>query len=173
MTEPFDLAAGEARLAQLQDDETTAAWRSTVDAAAPGFDRWIVGAVFGGTYEREGLSLRDRQLLTIGALTALGGVDPQLRGHLTTARRVGMTAQEVAEALVHLVPYVGLPRVIAALRLLPPTTGPSPDDKSPSDAVLDVHHDQRLSGESDESGGTDETVDTNRTSETNPAGTPR
>lgn len=160
MTEPFDLAAGEARLAQLQDDETAAAWRSTVDAAAPGFDRWIVGAVFGGTYERDGLSLRDRQLLTIGALTALGGVDPQLRGHLTTARRVGMTADEVAEALVHLVPYVGLPRVMAALRLLPPTTGTPSDDESPSDAVPDEHHDHRPSGEPGESAGTSETADT-------------
>lgn len=115
----FDVAAGRARLAELQDEATTTAWRATVDAAAPGFDEWIVGAVFGGTYQREGLTSRDRQLLIIGALTALGGVDPQLAGHFTTSRRIGMSREEISEALVHLVPYVGLPRVMAALRLVP------------------------------------------------------
>ncbi|SMG36596.1 carboxymuconolactone decarboxylase family protein [Agreia pratensis] len=122
----FDLAAGRERLAELQDEATTAAWRSTVDSAAPGFDEWIVGAIFGGTYQRQHLTSRDRQLLIIGALTALGGVDPQLSGHFETSRRIGMTRDEIAEALVHLVPYVGLPRALAALRLLPaaPTSQP-------------------------------------------------
>jgi 4-carboxymuconolactone decarboxylase len=115
----FDVAAGRERLAELQDEATTAGWRATVDAAAPGFDEWIVGAVFGGTYQRDGLTPRDRQLLIIGALTALGGVDPQLAGHFETCRRIGMPREEIAEALVHLVPYVGLPRVLAALRLVP------------------------------------------------------
>jgi len=121
----FDLAAGRDRLAELQDETTTAGWRGTVAAAAPGFDEWIVGAVFGGTYQRDGLTARDRQLLIIGALTALGGVDPQLSGHFSTSLRIGMTSEEIAEAVVHLVPYVGLPRALAALRLLPgPPRGP-------------------------------------------------
>jgi 4-carboxymuconolactone decarboxylase len=129
MTQMFDEAAGRERLGELQDEATTAGWRATVDAAAPGFDDWIVRAVFGGTYQRQGLTARDRQMLIIGALTALGGVDPQLSGHFETSRRIGMSREEIAEALVHLVPYVGLPRVLAALRLVPdassvePTTG--------------------------------------------------
>lgn len=113
---PFDPVAGTATLAELQDAATTRAWRTTVDATAPGFDEWIVGAVFGGTYQRGDLSLRDRQLLTLGALAALGGVDPQLEGHVVTCLRIGMTTYEVAEAFVHLAPYVGLPRTLAALR---------------------------------------------------------
>ncbi|HWK92747.1 MAG TPA: carboxymuconolactone decarboxylase family protein [Luteimicrobium sp.] len=114
----FDVDAGQRTLAQLQDAATTQGWRDTVAAGAPGFDEWIVGAVFGGTYQRPGLELRDRQLLNLAALTALGGVDPQLDGHLRTCLRIGMADGEVAEALVHLVPYVGLPRVLAALRRL-------------------------------------------------------
>ena len=128
MERVFDAVAGRERLAELQDEATIAGWRQTVDAAAPGFDEWIVGAVFGGTYQREGLSPRDRQLLIIGALTALGGVEPQLVGHFETSHRIGMSRAEIAEALVHLVPYVGLPRVMAALRLIPQ----SPDVKSPA-----------------------------------------
>lgn len=119
MGQIFDLAAGSETLAKLQDAETTAAWRETVNAAAPGFDDWIIGAVFGGSYQRAGLSARDRQLLIIGALAALGGVEPQLSGHLRTSLKIGMQRSEIAEALVHLVPYIGLPRGLAALRLLP------------------------------------------------------
>lgn len=78
---------------------------------------WVVSAVFGGTYQREGLSLRDRRLINLGALTALGGVDPQLAGHVHTSMRVGMSEQEVIEALVHLPSYVGLPKALAALRV--------------------------------------------------------
>jgi len=121
MSTPFDLASGQKLLIELQDDATTRAWRATVSESVPGFDEWIVGAVFGGTYQRPGLSLRDRQLLTIGALTALGGVEPQLSGQFVSSVKIGMTREEIAESLVHLVPYVGLPRVMAALRLLPAT----------------------------------------------------
>lgn len=130
MNRVFDVDAGRERLAELQDEATTAGWRATVDASAPGFDEWIVGAVFGGTYQRAGLTPRDRQLLIIGALTALGGVDPQLTGHFETSRRIGMTREEIAEALIHLVPYVGLPRVLAALRLVPGASAaqPTPDE---------------------------------------------
>ncbi|CAD6001724.1 carboxymuconolactone decarboxylase family protein [Agreia sp. COWG] len=119
MNDSFDLAAGAARLRSLQDDATTTAWRETIDAAAPGFDEWIVGAVFGGTYERGALSSRDRQLLILGALSSMGGVDPQLVGQIVTSIRVGMVRSEVAECFVHLVPYIGLPRALAALRLVP------------------------------------------------------
>lgn len=130
MDRVFDVAAGRERLAELQDAATTAGWRRTVDAAAPGFDEWIVGAVFGGTYQRGGLTPRDRQMLIIGALAALGGVDPQLTGHFETSRRIGMTREEITEALVHLVPYVGLPRVLAALRLVPAASADNPAAES-------------------------------------------
>ncbi|RHA40736.1 carboxymuconolactone decarboxylase family protein [Cellulomonas rhizosphaerae] len=111
-----DLDAGAATLAALQDPTTTAAWSATADAEAPGFGDWIVRAVFGGTYQRGDLSLRDRQLLNLGALAALGGVDPQLDGHVRTCVRVGLSLEQVADAFVHLAPYVGLPRAMAALR---------------------------------------------------------
>ncbi|MEU9842536.1 carboxymuconolactone decarboxylase family protein, partial [Actinomadura sp. NPDC048032] len=39
--------------------------------------------------QRDGLSLRDRQLLNLAALTTMGGVDPQLAGHVRTCLRLG------------------------------------------------------------------------------------
>jgi 4-carboxymuconolactone decarboxylase len=69
----------------------------SVGAADFGVD--AVGFVYGGVYYRPGLSLRHRQLVTVGALTALGFAAAQLRFHVTAARNVGCSAGELREAL--------------------------------------------------------------------------
>ncbi|GAA2320960.1 carboxymuconolactone decarboxylase family protein [Nonomuraea roseoviolacea subsp. roseoviolacea] len=101
----------------LQDEQTQQAALPGLEHLAPGFADWIVTALFGGTYLREGLSPRDRQLVNLAALTALGAVEPQLAGHVRTSLRVGMTRQEIVEVFVHLAPYVGVPRALAGLRV--------------------------------------------------------
>lgn len=106
-------------VARTQSAEGAAAWKEQLDAFAPGASDWVVGAVFGGTYQREGLDLRDRQMLTMAALAAMGGTEPQLTGHIRTAVDIaGMSKEQVAECFVHLMPYIGVPRVLAAMRCL-------------------------------------------------------
>jgi 4-carboxymuconolactone decarboxylase len=131
----MDADRGQALLDQLQDGETQRQWRGLLGRRAPGLADWVVEAVFGGTYQRGELSLRDRQLLILGALTAFGGVDPQLSGHLRTSLRIGLSQEDLAECFAHLVPYVGLPKALAGLRLL---------DAVP-DAVLDAVPDASVS----------------------------
>ena len=110
---------GEQFIRETQSPEAAAAWKRQLDEYAPGSSDWVVGAVFGGTYQREGLSLRDRQMLNMSALAAMGGTEPQLTGHIRTAVDVaGMTKAEVAECFVHLLPYIGVPKVLAAMRCM-------------------------------------------------------
>src|SRR5918997_3866420 len=97
----------------LQDEGTQQAAFPALESIAPGFADWIVTALFGGTYQREGLSLRVRQLVSLAALATLGGVDPQLKGHVKTSVRIGMTRAEVIEVFVHLAPYIGVPKALA------------------------------------------------------------
>jgi 4-carboxymuconolactone decarboxylase len=113
----LDRDAGYRALDVLQDEGTQQATLPGLERLAPGFADWIVTALFGGTYQREGLSLRDRQLVNLAALCTLGGVDPQLRGHVRTGLRVGMTREEVVEVFVHLAPYIGVPKALAGLRV--------------------------------------------------------
>ncbi|MFI0444513.1 carboxymuconolactone decarboxylase family protein [Actinomadura sp. 6N118] len=113
----LDRDEGYRMLDSLQDEATQQAALPGIEPLAPGFADWIVTALFGGTYLREGLSLRDRQLVNLAALTALGGVDPQLNGHVKTSLRVGMTRQEIIEVFVHLAPYIGVPKALAGLRV--------------------------------------------------------
>ncbi|MFI7667798.1 carboxymuconolactone decarboxylase family protein [Nocardia sp. NPDC049526] len=113
----FDRAEGYRMLDLLQDDATQQAALPGLEQLVPGFADWVVTALFGGTYLRGQLSLRDRQLVNLAALTAIGGVDPQLTGHVKTSLRVGLSRAEILEAFVHLAPYIGVPKALAGLRV--------------------------------------------------------
>ena len=112
----LDREAGYTLLDVLQDEATQNAALPGVERLAPGFTDWIVTALFGGTYQRPALGLRERQIANLAALTALGGVEPQLVGHVKTSERIGMSREEIVEVFVHLAPYVGVPKALAGLR---------------------------------------------------------
>lgn len=113
---PFDRAAGHALLAELAGPGAATALGG-LEALAPGLPDWIVTSLFGGTYQRPGLALRDRQIANLAALTALGAVEPQLADHVRYSRRIGLTEEEITEVIVHLAPYVGVPKALAGLRV--------------------------------------------------------
>ncbi|MDJ0344159.1 carboxymuconolactone decarboxylase family protein [Streptomyces sp. H10-C2] len=113
----IDREAGYRLLGELAGPETIEATLSRLDAIAPGFPDWIVTALFGGTYQREGLALRDRQIANLAALTALGGVEPQLDDHVRNSLRIGIEPREIIEVMVHLAPYIGVPKALAGLRV--------------------------------------------------------
>jgi 4-carboxymuconolactone decarboxylase len=81
---------------------------------APDLGRYVVEFAFGEIYRRPVLDLRQRQLVTISALTTLGGAEPQLEVHINAGLNVGLTAREVVEAILQCIPYVGFPRVLNA-----------------------------------------------------------
>lgn len=112
-----DREAGYRLMGELAGPETVEGTLGRLEALAPGFPDWIVTSLFGGTYQREGLALRDRQIATLAALTALGGVEPQLDDHVRNSLRIGVEAREIVEVMVHLAPYVGLPKALAGLRV--------------------------------------------------------
>ncbi|WP_433750598.1 carboxymuconolactone decarboxylase family protein [Falsibacillus pallidus] len=82
---------------------------------APDLGKYVVEFAFGDIYNREGLDLKQRQLVTITALTVLGGCEPQLKVHLQAGLNVGLTKNEVVEAIMHCAPYAGFPRVLNAI----------------------------------------------------------
>jgi 4-carboxymuconolactone decarboxylase len=82
---------------------------------APDLGRYVVEFAYGDIYQRPALDLRQRQLVTITALTTLGGVEPQLEVHINAGLNVGLTAREIVEAILHCIPYTGFPRVLNAI----------------------------------------------------------
>ena len=84
---------------------------------APGMVHYTDRVLFDEVWERPGLSKRDRSLVTISVLTALGKMD-QLQFHLAYARQNGVTDDELKEALLHLAFYSGWPNGMGATAVL-------------------------------------------------------
>lgn len=81
---------------------------------APDFFRYVAGSAFGMLWARPGLAIRDRSLVTVAQLAALGRLD-ELRAHLAGARNVGITQEELVEVLMQTAVYAGVPAANAAL----------------------------------------------------------
>jgi 4-carboxymuconolactone decarboxylase len=69
--------------------------------------------IYGEVWERPGLSRRDRSLITMAALLALGR-ENQLEGHLARALANGVTRDEISELITHLAFYAGWPAAMTA-----------------------------------------------------------
>ncbi|MEV4620444.1 carboxymuconolactone decarboxylase family protein [Asanoa sp. NPDC049573] len=82
---------------------------------APELGHQVVAWGFGEIYARPGLEPRDRQLVTLGMLTALGGCEPQLDVHVNAALNVGLTPQQIIEVFLHSAVYCGFPRALNAV----------------------------------------------------------
>jgi 4-carboxymuconolactone decarboxylase len=93
------------------------AGQRVVDSLAdisPELGHQVVAWAFGEMYARPALAARDRQLVTLGMLTALGGCEPQLEVHINAALNVGLTPAQITEALLHSAVYCGMPRALNA-----------------------------------------------------------
>lgn len=82
---------------------------------APDLQRWVVEFAFGDVYDRPGLDNKQKVLTTISALVAQG--TPQIGMHVITGLNVGLSPKEIVGCIMHLVPYVGFPRALNALRV--------------------------------------------------------
>ncbi|MCF5053138.1 4-carboxymuconolactone decarboxylase [Pseudomonas syringae] len=70
---------------------------------------------WGSVWNRDGLSLKTRSLITLAALTALK-CPQELKGHVRGALNNGCTVEEIREALLHCAVYAGVPAAIDAFR---------------------------------------------------------
>lgn len=82
---------------------------------APQLADFMISFAFGDVYARTELVPAQRQLVTLGALSAIGGVDPQLEIHIDLALKAGLTQIEIVEALSQIAVYAGFPRALNAV----------------------------------------------------------
>jgi 4-carboxymuconolactone decarboxylase len=79
------------------------------------FQRFITETAWGAVWARPGLDRRTRSLVTIAILAALGREELAL--HLRASRNVGVDPKEIAEALLHVAIYAGIPAANAAFAM--------------------------------------------------------
>lgn len=80
--------------------------------------RYLSANCFGDHYTRDGVDVPTRELLTLAMLIALGGADPQVAGHVRANLDVGNDRATLLAVITQLLPYMGYPRTLNALRAL-------------------------------------------------------
>ena len=96
------------------------------------FQGFITEVAWGSVWARPDLDRRTRSLITIAILAALGRTE-ELALHLRASRNTGATPAEVAEALLHVAVYAGIPAANTAFALAKTTLdAPSPAAGAPA-----------------------------------------
>ncbi|MEU9345251.1 carboxymuconolactone decarboxylase family protein [Streptomyces sp. NPDC048278] len=104
-------AAGERVVAEMLGKEFLAANMKAVqegEGPVPSMGRLALEHVFGDIWTRPGLARRDRSLITLGVLMAQGH-QTEIGNHVVAGRANGLSPEEILEAVLHTVPYIGYP----------------------------------------------------------------
>jgi 4-carboxymuconolactone decarboxylase len=80
--------------------------------------RFLSANCFGDYYTRNGLDLRTRELLTFALLASLGGCEPQVAAHVAGNLAFGNDRALLIATITQLLPYIGYPRTLNALRVI-------------------------------------------------------
>ena len=107
-------ARGTARLAELADEPGGEAFLARMGALGD----YLVDFVFGDVHVREGLTLRERELIITAVLATLGSCDPQVQSHIRAMRAIDVPDTTIEEMIIAISPYAGFPRAINALKVL-------------------------------------------------------
>ena len=86
------------------------------------FQRLLSANCFGDYYTRGGIDVRTRELLTFAMLVSLGGCEPQARGHVAANLNVGNDRAVLLAVVTQLLPFIGYPRTLNALRVIDDVT---------------------------------------------------
>jgi 4-carboxymuconolactone decarboxylase len=97
----------EIRRKVLGDEHVDRAEASKSDFDAD-FQRFITEGAWGSVWARPGLEIRERHLLTLAMLAALGK-EEELAMHIAATRRTGVTMDEIKETFLQVAVYAGVP----------------------------------------------------------------
>ena len=103
------------RRSVLGDDHVDKAEASKTDFDAD-FQEYITNNAWGAVWSRPGLTKRERSLITIALLAALGH-EEELAMHIRATKNTGATEDDVKEVLLHTAVYAGVPVANGAIKI--------------------------------------------------------
>ncbi|MBB6484531.1 MULTISPECIES: 4-carboxymuconolactone decarboxylase [Rhizobium] len=103
------------RRAVLGDGHVDRAQHGVTEFDRP-FQELITEAAWGHVWSRPTLSWRERSIVTIALLAALGQ-DDEVAMHVRATRNTGATRDDVCEALLHVAIYAGVPAANHAIKI--------------------------------------------------------
>ena len=110
--------------ARLWGDETVALSEQFLGSFDSGFERLVNEQLFGAVWNRPGIPIETRSMITIAALIALG-MPQELAIHIKGARTLGISDEQIKEVIVHVAHYAGVPAGVEAVRVFTEATAPN------------------------------------------------
>lgn len=98
----------------MGEDFVAHAFANATDFTRP-IQEHITAKAWGDVWQRPGLELKTRSLITVAMLTALGK-QHELKAHVRGALNNGATSAEIQEVLLHAAVYCGVPTAVDAFR---------------------------------------------------------
>lgn len=84
------------------------------DAFGADFQRFMTEYAWGAVWGREGLTDRERHMITIGILAALGR-ERELEGHLRATANTGVSEGDLSNVFHQVAIYAGVPAALSAV----------------------------------------------------------
>ncbi len=109
----------ETRRAVLGDAHVDAAEANQTEFDAP-FQALITEGAWGSVWSRPHWSKRERSMVTIALLAALG-YDEELAMHVRATRNTGASEADLREAMMHVAIYAGVPAANRAIKIVKQT----------------------------------------------------
>ena len=97
------LAAGKANQTKLVGQPVA----GPIFEFAPAIGEYLQSHLFGAIFERDNLDWQNRELATVGMLSAMPGVEAQLQSHMHMSMNTGLTAGQMQQAVEVLDTRVG------------------------------------------------------------------
>ena len=110
-----DFDAGLATRKQVMGEDFVAHALGNATPFTLPMQHYITKNAWGDVWQRPGLDLKTRSLITVAMLTALGK-QHELKGHVRGALNNGVTPEEISEVLLHASIYCGVPSAVEAYR---------------------------------------------------------
>ncbi|MGH2558788.1 MAG: 4-carboxymuconolactone decarboxylase [Thermomicrobiales bacterium] len=99
---------------EVLGDEHVERAQARLTAFDADFQRYMTESAWGAVWARPDLDRRTRSLVTIALLAGLGRTE-ELALHVRASRNTGVDSREIAEVLLHVAVYAGIPAANAAV----------------------------------------------------------
>ncbi len=118
VTEENRLEKGLATQMAIFGEETISNMRAAAPEDLRHIQDYLSAYCFGDIVSRGGLDTRMREMLSLGAVCALGGCEAQVRSHIQGNLNVGNSRETIISVLTQCLPYIGFPRTLNAISCL-------------------------------------------------------
>ena len=105
-------------------------------AFAPATDYYLKAHLFGDIFARDILTHAEREIVTVSALASMQGVEPQLKSHISGARNMGVSDEEIHAIPRVLAAYVGDMEAYRAAKAIAEVYGEPFNEGKPVDNMM-------------------------------------